>query len=389
MSRSSRFLFALAAAVAAAGVMPRAFAAPLPPGDLFAFPASPPSPASAVSCGLAMADRWLGDSPFDHAAGALRSEVSVSPIVSRTSRQDLRAANNAYDETSAFFDAAGGYAAFSPRAHDWGVALYASQPALRREEIAFTHGEEGAPTAPYSITAEAESREARVGLAAALRVRGIEFGVAPEWTSHSDRFVRDERSAGGPTAGVTSWDFSGSAVGALLSARGTLPASLPGHLRVGASARYVPELSLDGTVVEVADGPEAALSVTRESAWEGGVSIEAAPSPAVRVIAGAGGRTATAWTGFAAANGASIQYAIAAEYRDPETPWRARIGIGRESNPGTPEPGAGVLGLGLGWTDHRLSCDVGVLHRGIPRAAAPTSSDDRVVGSVTYRFADR
>ena len=384
MPPASRTLLVLSA-VATLGAR-AASAAPVPPTDLFAFPGTNPSPASAVSAGLALADRWLGDEPYDHAAGALRPAVSLSPIVLRTSRQDLRAHNNEYTETSAFFDAAGGYAAFSPGSHRWGVAVYAAQPVLRREEIDFTHGEAGAPTAPFVVVTQTESREARAGLAFATRVRGLELGLAPEWTTHHDRFVLDDQSAGGPTAGVTSWDFSGSGVGFLASARATLPASVPGRVRVGASARFVPELAMDGTIIATPDGPEDPLSATRESAWEGGVSIEASPSPVCRLILGGGGRTATGWTGFAARSGASVQMALAAEYHDAGVPWRARIGIGRDSNPGTPESGASVFGLGLGWVDHRLSYDVGVLHRGLQRSDAPASSDDRVTGSVTYRF---
>ena len=239
----------LAAASAAATLVTPSLAAPLPPQDLFYFPGGNASPASAVSAGLALADRWLGDEPFDDAAGALRTAVSLSPLILRTSRQDLRADNNDYSETSAFFDAAGGYAAFAPRGHAWGVAAYVSQPLLRREEIAFTHGEAGAPTAPFTVVSQAESREARAGVAFAWRGHGVELGAAPEWTMHRDRFVRDEQSPGGSTSGVTSTDFSGGGAGFLASARVTLPASTPGRVRVGASARYLPELAMDGTTV--------------------------------------------------------------------------------------------------------------------------------------------
>ena len=389
MSSAFRILLVLAAvslaASPAASPMPPAIAAPLPPTDLFAFPGSNLSPASAASAGLALADRWLGDEPFDHAAGALRSVVSGSPIMLRTSRQDLRADNNDYTDTAAFFDAAGGYTAWAPRDRHWGVALYASQPVLRREETHFVHGEAGAPTPPFTIAAQTESREARVGLALAWRLRGLELGVAPEVTTRSDRFVRDEQSAG-PSAGITSWDYSGSGVGAVVSARGTLPASILGHVRMGGSVRFLSELAMDGSATLVPGNNPEFSDISRESAWEGGVSIEASPSPVYRVIVGAGGRTATSWRNIAAANGASSQYAMAIEYHDPEAPWRVRFGIGRDSNPGTPESGASVFGLGFGWVNHALLYDAGVLHRGLQRGDSPTSSDDRVVGTVTYRF---
>ena len=75
--------------------------------SLFAFPGATGHPASAVSAGLAMADRWLGDDPFENPAAAPGPGVALSGALLHVSRQDLRALNRNFDETPAFFDGAG------------------------------------------------------------------------------------------------------------------------------------------------------------------------------------------------------------------------------------------------------------------------------------------
>src|SRR5262245_53858360 len=85
------------------------FAQPPPPlsSGLFSFPGSNPSPGTAISAGRGLADRWLGDAPFDQPSLSGPSVIEVSPLLARVSRQDLRAGNREYDETAAFFDFAG------------------------------------------------------------------------------------------------------------------------------------------------------------------------------------------------------------------------------------------------------------------------------------------
>src|SRR6059036_164007 len=97
--------------------------APLSP-TLFAFPGGYANPASAASTGFALADRWLGDEPFSNPATPPRGEVTLSPSLIRVSRQDLRADNRNYDETSAFFDGAGLAAGFQS-VHGVALWLYA------------------------------------------------------------------------------------------------------------------------------------------------------------------------------------------------------------------------------------------------------------------------
>ena len=384
MTRAPHLVVALAAALAAAGVRSTCLAqvAPLPSG-LFAFPSSNPSPASATSAALGLADRWLGDDPFDNAAAALQTSVAVSPMLLRVNRQDLRAVNSEYVETSAFVDLGGARAGYAPKHGNWGVAAYVSHPVLRREESAFTHGDVGGPVPPVMISSTTETRELRGGIAIALRRQRFAIGVAPEWTMRSDRLTAEQQNAG-PASGQMVWDLSGSSVGFQAAACLALPPHALGGLRAGASVRYVPEIKFDDQGSSAGGQPMGLLDTSREAAWEGGVSVEAHLGPTFRVILGGGGRIATAWKGLDVANGRSAQFAIAGEYHDPEVPWVVRFGGGRESNPGTPESAAGVFGLGFGWVDGGLRYDAAVLHRGLDRSGSPTSADDRVIASVTF-----
>ena len=97
--------------------------------ELFPFPGSHVSPASAASAGLALADRWLADEPFANPSASRPYTLALSPMLLHVSRQDLRAEHRSYQETSAFFDAAGGY--FSLESGAVGVALYGYQPVVR------------------------------------------------------------------------------------------------------------------------------------------------------------------------------------------------------------------------------------------------------------------
>src|SRR5258706_12175715 len=84
-----------------------AWAAAVDPA-LFPFLGSPATPAAAASAGTALADRWLGDLPFDNPAFRAQRGLELSPALIHVSRQDLRAANRNYVETSGYLDGAGG-----------------------------------------------------------------------------------------------------------------------------------------------------------------------------------------------------------------------------------------------------------------------------------------
>ena len=81
---------ALAAALAWLGAPARAVT--IDPA-LFLFPGSPSNATSAASAGVAFADRWLGDRPFDNPALETRRMVELTPLLEHISRQDLSAAN--------------------------------------------------------------------------------------------------------------------------------------------------------------------------------------------------------------------------------------------------------------------------------------------------------
>src|SRR5437867_1300308 len=245
----------LVAAVAAAQPSPL-------DGGLFAFPSYRPSPASARSAALALADDWLGDEPFDNpaAGGAV---VAASPLLQRLSRQDLRARFRDYDETPAFFDAAGGFTAW-PVARSWQLGGYATQPEVRREESSFTRGESGGPLVPATVQTTTAERETRVGVAFAWRSHALAIGVAPEWTHRTHRYEQSEQS-GDPGSGTTTLEFSGSGVGVQIGATASLLGDSSAGLRVGAGARYLPRLDLSGTHREdvVVGFSESAIDVSR------------------------------------------------------------------------------------------------------------------------------
>src|SRR5262249_51749959 len=78
-------------------------------GTRFAFPGAPVGPASAPSAAVALADRWLGERPFDNPAFAAKREIELSPLLLHVSRQDLRADNRNFADQGASIDAAGGW----------------------------------------------------------------------------------------------------------------------------------------------------------------------------------------------------------------------------------------------------------------------------------------
>jgi hypothetical protein len=353
---------------------------------LVAYPSTTPSPASAISAARALTDRWLGEDPTDNPAATGEAMMSVSPLLQRVSRQDLRAITTNYDETAAFIDLAGGWLRGSVGKSPWSLAVYAYQPALRLEESAFTFGDVGGPTPVVSMRQTSSSREIRAGAALAWSRGAWSAGVAPEWTRRSDRFERAIEE-GVPEPSTRIVDIEGDGVGGQAGVRFALPPSQLGGLTVGAAARYVPELPLSGSnVSDPSDSTDITFDLTRESAWEGGVSVASTLGQAWRVIAGFGGRSAMDWQVAGASTGQSSQLGLGVEYHDPAEAWTVRAGYGRESNPGSAEPKAGVLGLGFGWTLDHLTLDFGLLHRSLERPDAPTSYDDRVLATVGYSF---
>ena len=357
--------------------------APLNP-ELFSFAGSVTGPGSATSAGLALADRWLGDEPFGNPAIGSLHGLSLSPAILRVSRQDLRADNRRFDEQAAFFDAVGGWLVLPGLP----VTLYGYQPVVRLEDNAFERGEFGAPTPPAVIQSRATTRELRAGVAISGGVGPVRLGAAGEWTRREDEYFVREQS-GSPEQGERRVEFSGDGFGFQAGARVELGPSGAGALALGAGARYVPAITLEGEqhLTSLIQDSTGTVSGERESGWEGGLSARYALTESFRLVAGLGGRTAQEWRGFGVTSGAGGMWSLAGVYHDSRDPWTLRFGFGEEHQSGVPEPRAGIVGLGFGWELGESRLDVGVVRRSFARASdRPTSFDDRVVGSITLEF---
>ena len=363
----------LTAASPAAAQLP----SPLDGAGRYAFPGSLPGPASAVSAGLGLSDRWLGEEPFDNPAAAPARGVMLAPVLQRVKRQDLPSDFRNYVETGGFLDVAGGWLSLPVRG--LGIALYAYEPVLRREEESFTSRPEQGP--PGAFTIAGTSRELRAGLALSHAWRAARLGAALEWTRRDDAYDFTEVS-GNPLAGAHHAEFSGDGLGFQAGARVTVAP----RLTLGGALRYVPALDLTGERTGPTLATAQPVSATREAGWEGGLSARCAVTEAFRLLASLGGRTAQAWDGFGVTSSRAVGWAVGFDYDQAEVPWIPRASVGREQQDGMPEPAAGVLGLGLGWKLDALRLDLGALRRSIQRPGKATSYDDRVVVGATVGF---
>jgi hypothetical protein len=366
--------FVLLATALDAGAQPPA---PLDIGKFYAFPGSLPGPASAVSAGLGLSDRWLGDEPFDNPAAAPARGVMVAPLFQRVKRQDLPADYSNYNETAGNLDVAGGWLSLPVRGV--GVTLYAFEPVLRLEDAAFTTRPEQVPPGTYATTSSA--RELRAGLALSRSWRGARFGAAVEWTRREDFYDFNEVQ-GTPQPGLRHVDFSGDGIGFQAGANVRVASAVV----LGGALRRVPSLDLSGQQSSPSLAAVRPVSATRAAGWDGGVSARWTVSDAFRVLASLGGRTAQAWDAFGVSAGRALSWSAGAEYEEPEQPWTFRFGLGQDQQAGVPEPRAGVIALGVGWKSEELRLDLGVLHRSFERARKATSYDDRAVAGVTVGF---
>jgi hypothetical protein len=360
---------------AVAGAQP-----PVPLGSgIYPFPGALPGPASAVSAGLGLSDRWLGEEPFDNPAATPARGIMVAPVFQRVKRQDLPADYD-YDEIEGYLDLAGGWLSLPVRGV--GVTLYAYQPVLRLEDATLTTREDPDLTLlPRVFAATGSARELRAGLALSHAWRGAQLGAAVEWTRRDDSYDFNEIQ-GTPLPGLSHLDFSGDGIGFQVGARVPVAPAV----ELGGALRYVPSLDLSGQQTIEALDLEQPVSASREAGWDGGVSARWSASDAFRVLASLGGRTAQAWDGFGVSAGRAVSWSAGLEYAEPEQPWAFRLGLGQEQQVGTPEPRAAVFAVGLGWKADELRLDLGVLRRSFERAGKATSYDDRVVASVTVGF---
>jgi hypothetical protein len=350
---------------------------PLDVGGRYGFPGALPGPASAVSAGLGLSDRWLGDEPFDNPAAAPERGIMAAPVFQRVKRQDLPADYRNYEETAGYLDVAGGWLSLPVRGI--GMVLYACEPVLRLEDEAFTSKPDQVPVGTFTSTSSA--RELRAGLALSHAWRGARFGAAVEWTRREDSYDFNEIE-GSPQPGVRHVDFSGDGIG--FQAGASVPVT--SVVVLGGALRYVPALDLAGEQSDPWLAAGQPVAVRREAGWDGGVSTRWTVSDAFRVLASLGGRTAQAWDGFGVSSGRAASWSAGLEYEEPEQPWTFRFGLGQEQQEDVPEPRAGVLALGVGWKAEALRLDLGVLRRSFERAGKATSYDDRVVAGATVGF---
>jgi hypothetical protein len=385
---TSRSLAALAGTLAVLAAAPAARAVTVDP-TLFFFPGSPANPASARSAALAIADRWLGDQPFDNPAFAAGGEVELSPLVEHPSRQDLSAANRNFDETHAFVDAAGGWIAYGLRRVT--LFAYGAQPVLRLEDNAFTRGTGSVDplNPPAAITSHTEARETRAGGGLSWGDSSFRLGVAAEWTRRNDEYDETERS-GSPGAGARATDFSGTGVGVQAGARMARGAGGAHPLILGVGARFVPALTLSGQEVFTSSTPAPSTTTpidgTRDAAFEGGLSARLDATPTLALLAAVGGRTAQDWSALSTRAGAAWSGALGAELHVPDEAWTARAGWGLEREAEVPEARATRLAFGLAWQFEGMRLDFAALRRAVARDGAPTAYDDRLVASVRVRY---
>ncbi|MFI5371978.1 MAG: hypothetical protein ACHQ52_10500 [Candidatus Eisenbacteria bacterium] len=384
--RRAAFL-ALAITSLAIASAARAQVDPPSSGDLFSFPGAFPNPASPMSAGRALADRWLGDAPWDDPAAGGGWSVEGSLLYLRDDRQDLRAANRQFDGGSGLFDF-GSAALSAPLPGRVTLWLYSFPAEARSEDVAFYAGRGTDPTQPSAlVTAKTDTREVRSGGGFSRAFGALRLGVAVEVTNRTDDWTRTLES-GAPESGTRTTSWKGNATGGQAGFRWTHGDSGAGQIVVGGGLRRLPELEVSGSnhTDLLIGSTDSSLTTHRESGWEGGVSASWRVNDAVRLFAGGGTRTAMAWSGLAMTSGRWATGALAVDYHDPTTPWTVRAGYALDQQSEVPEESAGSLGLSFGWDFTGAMAEVGVLHRAVHRSSEPTSHEDRVLVGIRATF---
>lgn len=360
-------------------------AAPPPlsnPAYGFPLPGDFPAAASAASAGLSLADRWLGESPYENPAADVKSGLEVSPLFQRVSRQDLTSRNRDVDQTVGYPDLAGGSIGLPWKG--LGITLYAWQPVLRLEEQVYSSG----PLAtPAQVRQLASQRELRAGLALSHAIAGVRVGASGEFVHRDDKYETHEQS-GSPQAGDRVLEWSGDSFGGSLGVAWSKDPDRPWGSWFGAALHYGSSLDVTGTLDEqlVAGSQQLAVAATRDAEWSGGASARVTIAPATRVVVGVSGRSGADWQGFDFGTTAGASWSAGLDWKDPELPWGARFGVGQEANPGAIERKSGLLSVGFQWVSGDLGIDVGLLHRNLAREGYPNSADDRAVATVKVAF---
>lgn len=358
--------------------------APLDPAR-FAFPGSLASPPTGASAGSALADRWLGTSPFENPAADVPQGITASPLLERVNRQDVSAANRDFSQKGGYLDFASGSLAFPW--HKWSLTLYAWQPAVRLEGQSFTIGRNSGTGASGSLVTEASLRELRAGVAIGRAFGAWRAGAAGEWIRRQDSYQTQETS-GSPDAGLRTVAFDGDGFGGSAGLTWERDADARWGTRLGAALHMTSQIAATGAGRWTLASGDSAFSVTptRHGVWEGGLSARVTVAPGTHALASIGGRGGETWDNFDVHTDLRTEWHAGLEWRDPEAPYAVRLGLGQENEPGAAESRAGSAGAGFSWYSGETTIDVGIMHRAIVRAGAPNSYDDRAVASVRVRF---
>jgi len=373
----------LAAATARAGLDPPQS------GDLFSFPGAFANPATPVAAGRALADRWLGEAPWDNPAiGGDRWSVSGALLYLREDRQDLHAANRQFDGGQGTFDLGSG-SLLAPLPLHLSLSLYSYPTEARSEDVAFYAGLGTDPSQPSAlVTAKTDTREIRSGAGLSREIfGGLRLGAAVEVTNRSDEWTRTLES-GAPESGTYHTNWNGDAVGGQAGFRWAHGDTAGRPLVVGGALRYLPELKVTGenTTDLLVGSTDSSVTTRRASGWEGGVSAAWRFVPAARVVAGLGARSAMVWSDLDATTGRWWNGALAFDYHDPEAPWTLRAGYALDQQSDVVEDRAGTLGLSLGWDFTGVRVELGGIHRSIHRTGHPNSYEDRALLGFTADF---
>ncbi|MEY4069931.1 MAG: hypothetical protein RL721_545 [Candidatus Eisenbacteria bacterium] len=373
-------------ALALGGVAQAATPQPIAnPAFGFPVPGDAPAPSNAASAGLALADRWLGETAFENpAAGAARGfALQVSPVFQRVNRQDLASTNRSTVQKRGYPDVAGGALAYGTTF--WSATLYAWHPVLRLEQLVY---ESGPIATPASVSQEALQRELRAGLALSFAMGDrMRVGVAGEYVDRRDSYTAEVQS-GGPSSGTRSLTLEGSGMAASAGLTYANDPDRPWGSWFGAAVHWQGELDLDGAYEEslILGDSTGTLATTRSAAFSGGASARLTVAPATRVVVGLSANAGQDWTGFDRATDAGLSYGIGLDWKTPELPWGVRFGVGQERNPGALEERAGLLSVGFTLVSGDMVFDLGLLHRNLERSGFARSADDRAVGSVRIAF---